>query len=68
MELFCLSVPSQNIQVRDLPNKTVSEREAEAKKKGVKETLRDLSLCLPLQFCPICLNCLADLLEKKAYA
>lgn len=65
---FCLTVPSQKIQVRDLLNKIVSENETEGKKKRVKETLRDLSLCLPLQFCPICLNCLADLFEKKAYA
>ncbi len=43
----------------------MSENETEGKKKRVKETLRDLSLCLPLQFCPICLNCLADLSEKK---
>lgn len=35
------------------------------KKKAVKATLQDLSVCLPLQFGPICLNCLADLSDEK---
>lgn len=38
-ELFCLTVPSQKNQVRDLLNKTVSENETGGKKKRVKETL-----------------------------
>lgn len=44
-ESFCLTVPSQKIQVRDLLNKIVSENETEGKK---KESEKNITGPLPM--------------------